>query len=192
MEDLVLYNFNGGNQVVASQPSMLHLPQFREFKTTAIKDDGSFDFEMFSPYGMPSYIAMFARDTDMTLDHMDQPLIKQLSIMCNTTMKKSNTILNANVHQLYHITQRNVNARARYNRHTFNKRQTILLSAEDIGLMGLRVSEYQREKRALFRFHGTVDQKARITVVLIYNNRALHVFGKQLRVVRLTEKNNLD
>ena len=192
MEDLVLYNFNGGNQVVASQPSMLHLPQFREFKTTAIKDDGSFDFEMFSPYGMPSYIAVFARDTDMTLDHMDQPLIKQLSIMCNTTMKKSNTILNANVHQLYHITQRNVNARARYNRHTFNKRQTILLSAEDIGLMGLRVSEYQREKRALFRFHGTVDQKARITVVLIYNNRALHVFGKQLRVVRLTEKNNLD
>ena len=29
-------------------------------------------------------------------------------------------------------------------------------------------------------------------VVLIYNNRALHVFGKQLRVVRLTEKNLLE
>ena len=189
MEDLVLYNFNGGNQVVASQPSMLHLPQFREFKTTQVKDDGQFDFEMFSPYGMPSYMVVFARDTDMSRDHMIQPLIKQLSIMCTTTMKKSNTILNANVHQLYHITQRNVNPRARYNRHTFNSRQTILLSAEDVGLMGLHVGEYQREKRATFRFHGTVDQKSRITAVLIYNNRALHVFGKQLRVVRLTEKN---
>ena len=185
LENLVLYEFNGGNQQVAAEQALLHLPQFREFKTTAVAADGSFDFEMFSPYGMPSHLAIFARDTDMSKDHLVQPLIKQLSIMCNTTMKKSNTILNANVHQLYHITQRNVNQRARYNRHTFNNRQVILLSAEDIGLMGLQMQEYQKEKRALFRFHGTVDQMSRVHAILIYNNRGLHVYGKQLHVVRL-------
>ena len=185
LENLVLYEFNGGNQMVAAEESLLHLPQFREKKSTAIQSDGSFDLEMFSPYGMPSHIAIFARDTDMSHDYLTQPLIKQLSIMCNTTMKKSNTILNANVHQLYHITQRNVNNRARYNRHTFNKRQVILMSAEDIGLMGLNHEEYQREKRAVFRFYGTVDQIGRVHVMLIYNNRGLHVYGKQLRVVRL-------
>ena len=114
---------------------------------------------------MPSYVALYARDTDRSRDHMTQPLIRQLSIMCNTTMKKSNTILNANVHQLYHITQRNVNNRARYNRHTFNKRQVVLLSAEDIGLMGLKMTEYQMEKRALFRFYGTVDQVSRLHAI---------------------------
>jgi len=187
LENLVLYEFNGGNQHIAAEQSLLHLPQFREHTTTVVESDGSFDFECFSPYGMPSYIAIFARDTDMSKDHMVQPLIKQLSIMCNTTMKKSNTILNANVHQLYHITQRNVNQRARYNRHTFNNRQTILLSAEDIGLMGLKMPEYQNEKRTLFRFHGTVDQLGRVTAMLIYNNRGLHVHGKLMHVVRLQD-----
>jgi hypothetical protein len=187
LESLVLYEFNGGNQVVAGEPSLLHLPQFREYTTSTISTDGKFDFEMFSPYGMPSYIALFCRDMDMSRDHMVQPLIKQLSMMCNTTMKKSNTILDANVHQLYHITQRNVNQRARYNRSTFNKRQVVLLSAEDVGMMGLDLQEYQNEKRALFRFHGTVDQIGRITAVLIYTNRGLHVYGKQLQVVRLGE-----
>jgi hypothetical protein len=187
LESLVLYEFNGGNQVVAGEPALLHLPQFREHTTTTISTDGKFDFEMFSPYGMPSYIALFCRDMDMSRDHLVQPLIKQLSIMCNTTMKKSNTILDANVHQLYHITQRNVNQRARYNRSTFDKRQVVLLSAEDVGMMGLDLQEYQNEKRALFRFHGTVDQIGRITAVLIYTNRGLHVYGKQLQVVRLGE-----
>jgi hypothetical protein len=187
LENLVLYEFNGGNQQVAAEQALLHLPQFREYTTTAVAEDGSFDFEMFSPYGMPSHLAIFARETDMSKDFLVQPLIKQLSIMCNTTQKKSNTILDANVHQLYHITQRNVNQRARYNRHTFNSRQVILLSAEDIGLMGLEMTEYQKEKRVRFRFHGTVDQISRVHAILIYNNRGLHVYGKQLRVVRLSE-----
>ena len=100
-------------------------------------------------------------------------------------MKKSNTILDADVHQLYHITQRNVNQRARYNRFTFNKRQVILMSAEDVGLMGLERYEYQSEKRAVFRFRGLVDQLCRITILLIYNNRGLYVDGKQFGVVRL-------
>ena len=185
LENLMLYEFNGGNQVVAADQSLLHLPQFDEKQVVVDNLQGTFDFEMFSPYGIPSFFAIFARDLDMSKDHERQPLIKQLSIMCNTTMKKSNTILNANVHQLYHITQRNVNQRARYNRHVFNRRQCVLLSAEDVGLMGLDADAYQKEKRSLFRFHGTVNQFCRLTVVLIYNNRGLHVYGKQLRVVRL-------
>ena len=119
-------------------------------------------------------------------DHMTQPLIKQLNIMCTTTQKKSNTILDADVHQLYHITQRNVNQRARYNRHTFNRRQVILLSAEDVGMMGLEMEEYQLEKRAKFQFSGTVDQLGRVVVVLIYNNRGLYIQGKHMSVIRLT------
>jgi hypothetical protein len=147
--------------------------------------DGKFDFEMFSPFGMPSFIALFCRDQDRSRDYMDQPIVKQLSIMCTTTQKKSNTILEADVHQLYHITQRNVNQRARYNRETFNSRQVVLLSAEDIGLMGLTAAEYQLEKRARFQFHGTVDQVGRVTAVLIFNNRGLYVEGKHMSVVRL-------
>ena len=155
------------------------MPQFHEDYAT-VQTDGTFDFVVFSPYGMPSYVAIFCRDTDRKRDHLTQPLIKQLNIMCSTTQKKSNTILEADVHQLYHITQRNVNQRARYNRTTFNKRQVVLLSAEDIGMMGLE--SYQTEKRAQFRFNGTVDQIGRVTVLLIYNNRGLYIQGKQLRL----------
>ena len=188
MEPLTLYEFNGGNQAPAARDSLLHLPQFREASTTELTDDGKFDFEVFSPYGMPSYIAIFARDTDFTKNYETQPLVTQLSIMCNTTMKKSNTILNADVHQLYHITQRNVHPRAEFDRFAFNKRQVILLRAEDIGLLGLHASEYQYEKRAQFRFQGSVDQGARVTALLIFNNRGLHVHGKQLSVERLVRR----
>jgi len=184
LESLVLYEFNGGNQVVTAVDNLLHLPQFHEDYAT-VQTDGTFDFEVFSPYGMPSYIALFCRDTDRKRDHLTQPLIKQLSIMCSTTQKKSNTILEADVHQLYHITQRNVNQRARYNRATFNKRQVVLLSAEDIGMMGLE--SYQTEKRAQFRFNGTVDQIGRVTALLIYNNRGLYIQGKHMSVLRLKD-----
>ena len=187
LEPLMLYEFNGGNQVVAAEDNLLHLPQFREKSVVVREADGTFDFEMFSPLGMPSFIALFCRDQDRSRDYMDHPLIKQLSIMCTTTQKKSNTILEADVHQLYHITQRNVNHRARYNRDTFNKRQVVLLRAEDVGLMGLETYEYQKEKRATFRFSGTVDSVGRLTVVLIFNNRGLYVQGKHMSVVRLRE-----
>jgi hypothetical protein len=184
LESLVLYEFNGGNQAIAAEDNLLSLPQFRSM-SAEVEADGSFEFEMFSPYGMPSYIALFCRDTDHSRDHMTQPLIKQLSIMCATTQKKSNTILEANVHQLYHITQRNVNQRARYNRSVFTRRQVILMSAEDIGMMGLSLREYQLEKRAQFEFKGTTDQLGRVTVLLIFNNRGLYVQGKHMSVVRL-------
>ena len=64
LEPLVFYEFNGGNQTVAAEANLLPLPQFREFTTTKITVDGTFDLECFSPYGMPSYIAAFARDQD--------------------------------------------------------------------------------------------------------------------------------
>ena len=184
MEPLTLYEFNGGNQKPAAEDNLLHLPQFRVGSTTDTSE-GKFDFEVFSPYGMPSYIAVFARDQDFRKNYLIQPLIKQLNIMCNTTMKKSNTILDADVHQLYHITQRNVHPRAQYDRKDFNKRQVVLLSAEDIGLLGLKPSEYQYEKRAVFRFRGSVDQIAEVTALLIFNNRGLYVHGRQLSVERL-------
>ena len=185
MEPLTLYEFNGGNQKPATQDNLLHLPQFRQGSTTELTAAGAFDFEVFSPYGMPSYIAVFARDKDFSVQYKTQPLVKRLSIMCNTTMKKSNTILNADVHQLYHITQRNVHPRSHYTRDDFNDRQVVLLRAEDIGLLGLDPSEYQYEKRAVFRFQGTVDQVGRVTALLIFNNRGLYVHGKQLSVERL-------
>jgi len=187
LENLVLYEFNGGNQVVNTENKLLSLPQFRS-AVSSVKLDGSFEFEVFSPYGMPSYIALFCRDTDRSRDHLSHPLIKQLSIKCVTTQKKSNTVLEANVHQLYHITQRNVNQRARYNRAVFNRRQVVLMSAEDIGMMGLTPDEYQLSKRAVFEFKGSVDQLGNVTALLIFNNRGLFVQGKQISVVRLKDQ----
>ena len=184
IEPLVLYEFNGGNQTPAAHDNLLHLPQFREGKTY-VDTSGNFSLEMFSPYGMPSYIAVFCRDVDRSRDYMTQPIIKQLTIMCTTTQKKSNTILEANVHQLYHITQRNVNQRSRYNRQTFNKRQVILISAEDVGMMGLE--SYQMEKRAKLQFSGTSDQLGQVNVLLIFNNRGLYIQGKHMSIVRLRE-----
>ena len=183
LEPLTMYEFNGGNQSPAAEDNLLHLPQFREGSSSTLSDDGAFSFEVFSPYGMPSYVAVFARDSDFSVSYKRQPLIKQLSIMCNTTMKRSNTILEADVHQLYHMTQRNVNERARYDRTAFNHRQVVLLTAEDIGVMG--IDEYQREKRAVFRFEGVLDQQGKVTALLIFDNRGLYINGKQLSVVRL-------
>ena len=179
--DMILYEFNGGNQVVEATPSLLHLPQFRVFTTRA--EDGTFDMEVFSPLGMPSYIACFARDADFSRDSASQPLIKHLSIMCNTTKMKSNTILDAGEHELYHMTQRNVHPRANFNRFSFGNRQVVLLSAEDIGMMG--ISEYQKEKRSKYRFSGVVDEIATVSVLLIYNNRGIMIKGRQLSVVRV-------
>ena len=96
LEPLVLYEFNGGNQIPTTEDNLLHLPQFKETHAD-VESDGTFDFEVFSPYGMPSYVAIFCRDQDRSRDHLRQPIIKQLSMMCNTTQKQSNTILDANV-----------------------------------------------------------------------------------------------
>jgi hypothetical protein len=56
---------------------------------------------------------------------LQQPIIEELSIFNATTKKKSNTITEASVSLLYHLTQRNVHAFAEYDRVAFNRRQTI-------------------------------------------------------------------
>ena len=59
----------------------------------------------------------------------------------------------------------------------------ILLATEDIGDLG--VSQYQREKRAKFRFSGELDDPAKVTVVMIFNNRGLAVKNREMQIVRV-------
>ena len=45
------------------------------------------------------------------------------------------------------MTQRNVHPRSEYDSAAFNRRQTLLLTTEDVGIMGLEAKHYQRQKR---------------------------------------------
>ena len=81
------------------------------------------------------------------------------------------------------MTQRNVHPRAEYDRFRYRNRQVILLSAEDIGMLGL--TEYQSQKRARYVLRGNVDRAAKITALFIYNNRGLLVHGREISVVRV-------
>ena len=89
--------------------------------------------------------------------------------------------------QMYHLTQRNVPPGAEYGRVAYNRRQTVLLSAEDVGLLGLRSFEFQKAKRVNYTFSGTTDRPGELTVVLVYNNRGLHIDGRRLQLVTLHE-----
>ena len=180
LEPLTLYEFNGGNQLAGTEPSLLYLPHFRLFNTTTTGQ--SFKMQIFSPYGNPSYICMYARSKVRPNEYIKQPLIKTLSISSGTTMKKSNTILEAREHELFHLTQRNVHPRAEYTRDVNQKRQVILLCAEDIGDMG--IAEYQKEKRANFTLSGSLDVPATVTALFIYNNRGLSIENLEISVVR--------
>ena len=60
--------------------------------------------------------------------------------------------------QLFHLTQRNTHAYAEYDRLAFNRRQTILLASEDVGMMGLNLAQYQKQKRVHYVISGTLDQ----------------------------------
>ena len=178
---MVLYEFNGGSQDPGTESSLLYMPHFH---TQTVTTNGQlFDFEVFSPYGNPSYFALFARNAQHGNEWTKQPLIKSLTIRSGTTMKLSNTILAAREHELYHLTQRNVHPRAQYDRLQNKNRQVILLATEDIGDLG--VSQYQREKRAKFRFSGELDDPAKVTVVMIFNNRGLAVKNREMQIVRV-------
>jgi hypothetical protein len=181
LESLTMYEFNGGNQLAGTQPSLLYMPHFREFSTSTIGQ--SFEMQIFSPYGNPSYIAIYARSKTRPNEYIKQPLVKTLTISSGTTMKKSNTILEAREHELFHLTQRNVHPRAEYTRSVNQKRQVILLCAEDIGDMG--VAAYQKEKRANFTLSGSLDLPATVTALFIYNNRGLSVQNLEIGVVRV-------
>ena len=86
-------------------------------------------------------------------------------------MKKSDSVFDTDVHELYHMTQRNVHSRSQYDSDAYNDRQTILLATEDIGIMGLGREHYQRQKRVKVRVSGTCTNFGTVTVIFIYNNR---------------------
>ena len=183
LNELTLFEFNGGNQKPAAESNILYLPQFQEFYRSVSTTD--FSIDCFSSLGSPSFFCVFCRSE--STDILQQPLIKQLSIFNNTTKKKSNTITDASVSLLYHLTQRNVHPFAEYDRKAFNRRQTILLASEDVGLMGLLATQYQKQKRVEYTISGTLDQPGRVYILFIYNNRGLHVDGRRLNVVTLHE-----
>ena len=124
---------------------MLYLPQFREFKRPVAGN--TFEVEIFSELGSPSYFCVFCRSS--TTDILQQPIVKTLSVFNGTTKKKSNTVTELSVSQLYHLTQRNVHAFAEYDREAFTRRQTVLLSAEDVGLLGLGARIPKGEARSI-------------------------------------------
>ena len=183
LNELTLFEFDGGNQRVSAESNILYLPEFREF--TLQVEGLTFSIDCFSSLGSPSFYCVFCRSEDT--DILQQPLIKQLSIFNDTTKKKSNTITDATVSQLYHLTQRNVHPFAEYDRKAFNRRQTILLSSEDVGIMGLKPSQYQKQKRVHYIISGTLDQPGRVDILFVYNNRGLHIDGRRLNVVTLHE-----
>ena len=102
----MLYEFNGGNQLAGTSDSLLYMPHFRMFTTTTSVQN--FEMHIFSPYGNPSYITLYARSKTRPNEYVKQPLIKTLTISSGTTMKKSNTILEAREHELYHLTRTRV------------------------------------------------------------------------------------
>ena len=103
--------------------------------------------------------------------------------MCLTTKKKSNSISSTRVSELYHMTQRNCHSQAAYTRASFNRRQTIMLSAEDVGMMGIK--SYQKQKRVRYKVSGKVDMPGTVYVVLVYSNRALLVQGRSMTVTNV-------
>ena len=183
INELTLYEFRDGVQKVGAEQNVLYLPQFREFKNTV--QGGAFDITVFSELGAPSYYCFFCRSA--TTDILQQPKIQELSIRCETTKKKSNTITDSTAGQLYHLTQRNVHPGAGYDRNAFKRRQTILLSAEDVGLMGLKTHQYQSPKRVEYTFTGVTDRPGTLYAVFVYNNRGLHIDGRRLHIVMLHE-----
>ena len=184
LNELTLYEFKDGTQKVGALESVLYLPQFREFKSAVAGN--TFEMEVYSELGAPSYFCIFCRRRPEA-DILQQPIIKTLSIFNGTTKKKSNVVQDMRVSQLFHLTQRNVHPASQYGRQAFNRRQTILLSTEDIGMMGLKSDEYQKAKRVRYVFSGTTNEPGQLHVVLVYNNRGLHIDGRRLQVVTLHE-----
>ena len=180
--DIVLSEFNGGIQKIAVAESLLYLPNFREF-STEVQDDLTFTIDCYSSTGVPAFMCFFCRDTD---DFGEQPLITQLSLENKTTNTKSNTVYETDVHELFHLTQRNVHERASYDHQAFNKRQTIMLTTEDIGIMGMdTIDHYQKQKRIVIQVRGKCDNSGTMKVLFIYNNRGLYLQGVQQSVIRV-------
>ena len=198
VDRLIFSEFDGGNQQIALTPSLLSIPEFKVFSTSSTPlnlEDGLSDFEIdvFTPMGPPAFWCFYARDKRLSKDvdaYVPHPTIQEMSIKCVTTGKKSDTIDLASAAELYFATQRNVHPAANYTSNSFNSRQTVLLTSEDVGTMGLSPYYYQREKRAKYKITGRCDADGRetvVTAVLVYTNRGLEISGKQLHMVYLNE-----
>ena len=182
LNDIVLSEFNGGVQDIATSESLLYLPNFVEFKAS-VQADNTFSRDCYSGSGVPAFLCIFCRGGPVLAD---QPLITTLSLQNRTTMKKSDTVFETDIHELFHMTQRNVHHRSEYESTAFNKRQTILLASEDVGIMGMDPADnYQRQKRVVIRVSGTSTRAGKVTVLFVYNNRGLYLTGVQQSVVRL-------
>ena len=186
LTNLRTFEFAGGNQVQTATDSLLYLPEFKLYTIPAA--DKTFDQIIYTSTGMPSYIAIYSRYNDKHAQNYGetQPRIETLNIACDTTKRKSNVITDhLGKHHLFHLTQRNVHPASGYNSTAYNKRQVVLLAAEDIGLMKLKTSDYQSLRRVRFQFSGTCNQAATISVVFVYNNRGLEIQGADIKVVRV-------
>ena len=133
MNEIVLSEFNGGVQDIATSESLLYLPNFMEYQTQ-VSADLTFSKDCYSGTGVPAFLCIFCRSGSVI---GFQPLITTLSLQNRTTMKKSDTVFETDIHELFHMTQRNVHNRSEYEHTAFNKRQTILLASEDVGIMGM-------------------------------------------------------
>jgi hypothetical protein len=187
MANLRSFEFAGGNQVATATGSLLYLPQFKQYEIRTT--DKTFDQIIYTSNGMPSYLAFYCRYNDRAtaLNYsITQPRIETLNIACDTTKRKSNVITdNMGKHHLFHLTMRNVHPASSYNSTAYNKRQVVLLAAEDIGLMKLKTSDYQTLRRVRFQISGTCNQVGTVYVVLVYNNRGLEINGADIKVVRV-------
>ena len=182
MNEIVLSEFNGGVQDIATSESLLYLPNFMEYQTQ-VSADLTFSKDCYSGTGVPAFLCIFCRSGSVI---GFQPLITTLSLQNRTTMKKSDTVFETDIHELFHMTQRNVHNRSEYEHTAFNKRQTILLASEDVGIMGMDPADnYQQQKRVVIRVSGTCTHTGTVTVLFIYNNRGLYLTGVQQSVVRL-------
>ncbi len=188
LSNLRSFEFAGGNQVATAHNSLLYLPEFKLY-TINTADKIAFDEIIYTSTGMPSYIALYSRHDDnaTALDYsITQPRIETLNIACDTTKRKSNVITdNMGKHHLFHLTMRNVHPASSYNSTAYNKRQVVLLAAEDIGLMQLKTTDYQSLRRVRFQFSGTCNQPGIVHIVFVYNNRGLEINGADIKVVRV-------
>ena len=187
LTNLRSYEFAGGNQVQTAVDSLLYLPEFKEYKLPI--RDLAFDHTIYTSNGMPSYIALFCRhlESKNALNYdVQQPLIATLNIACDTTKRKSNVVTDdLGKHHLFHLTMRNVHPASGYDSAAYNKRQVVLLAAEDIGLMSLRTADYQTLRRVRFQLSGTINSVGNLTVLFVYNNRGLEIRGADIKVVRV-------
>ena len=88
MNEIVLSEFNGGVQDIATSESLLYLPNFMEYQTQ-VSADLTFSKDCYSGTGVPAFLCIFCRSGSVI---GFQPLITTLSLQNRTTMKKSDTV----------------------------------------------------------------------------------------------------